>query len=62
MVVENLIDKIEDDHGPFYERMLRGAYKDDLEEEEDNSERRQKFQNKMLARVGRSKSKFFRLA
>ena len=49
---------------PFFERMLRRMLKTDpgkRDYSEDN-ERRLQFQNKMLARVGRSKSKFFRLA
>ena len=49
---------------PFYKRMLRGMLKSYMEAPDyvDDTERKLKFQNKMLARVGRSKSKFFRLA
>merc|ERR1712013_249430 len=49
---------------PFYKRMLRGmleSYMDPPDHVED-SKRKLMFQNKILARVGRSKSKFFRLA
>ena len=49
---------------PFYKRMLRGMLQSYMENPDytDDTERKLKFQNKMLARVGRSKSKFFRLA
>ena len=49
---------------PYFERMMRKMLKTDPGKRDysEDSERRLKFQNKMLARAGRSKSKFFRLA